>query len=58
MSVQVKLGVELPVCPVEGCHRVGKLPTQSFKGTSYCSGSVKEPHKKTRIESRRFEEVA
>lgn len=55
--VQTKLHVDLPVCPVEGCNRVGKLPLQSYLGKSYCTGSAKEPHKKARMESRRFEEA-
>jgi hypothetical protein len=50
------LRVELPVCPVEGCRRVGRLPSH-FTRKGFCSGGVKNPHKPIRMEKRVFEAV-
>jgi hypothetical protein len=50
------LTVDLPVCPT--CRRVGKLPSAQFAGKDLCTGPYNEPHKKVRMQTVRFQEVA
>jgi len=52
------LTVELPVCPVETCKRVGKLPGEHFRGKEYCVGTLGNTHRKVRMEKWTFEAVA
>jgi hypothetical protein len=51
------LTVVLPVCPVETCRRVGKIPGSYYGGKEYCSGPAKDGHKKVRMVKRTFELV-
>jgi len=52
-----KLTVELPVCPIGDCRRVGKIPVGHFGGAEYCSGPIGNSHKKVRMKKRTFEMV-
>lgn len=48
------LSVELPVCPIKDCRRVGKIPAGHFGGKEYCSGPIENSHKKVRMKRRTF----
>jgi hypothetical protein len=52
-----RLTVVLPVCPVETCRRVGKIPAGYYGGKEYCSGPMGNGHKKVRMVKRTFELV-
>jgi hypothetical protein len=47
--------VELPVCPE--CEHVSKVPAGLFSGDNFCGGPKKAPHKRCRMEVRKFVEV-
>ena len=49
------LSIELPVCG--RCRHVGKLPIGLFSGKGWCTGPKEAPHKKQRMQPRRFVEV-
>lgn len=49
------LTVELPVCPVETCRHVGKLPA-SISRKDWCNGGLRSPHKACKMETRVFVE--
>jgi hypothetical protein len=48
------LSVELPVCPA--CSHVSKVPAGLFSGQGFCKGPKGAPHKRVRMEVRRFVE--
>lgn len=50
------LTVTLPVCPVEGCGTVGKIPSAPSR-RDYCTGGTKSPHRSTKMVDRLFKEV-
>lgn len=53
------LVVELPVCTVCEPPLIGKRPQVLCAGTPlrhYCKGTIERPHKKARMEMRRFVE--
>jgi hypothetical protein len=56
-KAQETLRVVLPVCPVETCRRVGKIPVDHFGGKEFCAGRIDQSHKKVRMEKRTFELV-
>jgi len=51
------LRVDLPVCPVEDCRRVGKIPLDAFSGKESCIGRRGVRHKKTKMVPGTFELV-
>jgi hypothetical protein len=51
------LTVTLPVCPVESCRRIGKIPIGHFGGKEFCSGPIGEGHKKVRMKKATFQMV-
>lgn len=53
---RVPLQVYLPVCPIEGCETIGKIPSASSR-RDFCTGGTKNPHRSTKMESRLFVEV-
>jgi hypothetical protein len=56
-SATETLTVELPVCPVESCRRVGKIPLGLYGGKEYCAGPTGNGHKKVRMVKGKFELV-
>lgn len=57
MTTASNLRVQLPVCPVDNCRRVGKIPVGHFGAAEYCSGPIGNSHKKVRMKKRTFEMV-
>lgn len=49
------LTVELPCCPQ--CGHVSKLPAGIFSGQGFCAGPKGAPHKRVRMQPRKFVEV-
>ena len=50
------LRVQLPVCPVPECRKVGKQPGRPAV-TYICTGGEGSLHKRTKMELREFREV-
>lgn len=50
--------VDLPVCPFEGCNRVGKIPNTFASGRFYCTGSPENHHRRTKMIMRSFREIS
>jgi hypothetical protein len=48
------LTVDLPVCPIESCRRVGKIPFGHYGGKEFCSGPMGNSHKKARMKKQTF----
>jgi len=54
IGVGETLTVELPVCPIGHCRRIGKIPVGHYGGKEFCSGPMGNTHKKVRMQKRTF----
>lgn len=52
-----QLEVKLPVCPMEACDRVGKIPGSFAVGRFYCTGEIPNTHRRVQMKLRLFREV-